>query len=74
MRLQQPARQVGDFTADQADAAGGRIDQPHDAARHRRFTRAAFADDAERAALAQRERHILRRRDLAGLPNSERSR
>ncbi len=74
MRLQQPARQVGDFAADEADAAGGRIDQPDDAARHGRFARAAFADDAERAALAQRQRDILRGRDLAPSPKNERSR
>ena len=46
-------RQFGDFAAGQAHAAGGRIDQADDAARHRRFAGAAFADDAERAALAQ---------------------
>ena len=53
VRLQQPARQIGDFAARQADAAGSRIDQADDATRHRGFAGAAFADDAERAALAQ---------------------
>ena len=61
VRLQQPARQVGDFVARKTNAAGGRIDQPDDAARHRRFAGTAFADDAERAALAQGQRDILRR-------------
>ena len=32
VRLQRPARQIGDFSAGQTDAAGGRIDQPDDAA------------------------------------------
>ena len=50
---------------DDADAAGGRIDQPHDAARHRRFAGAALADDAERAALAQGEGDVCCRRHLA---------
>ena len=65
MRLQQAARQLRDFAAHQADAAGGRVDQPDDAARHRRFAGAAFADDAERAALAQRQCNVLGGRDLA---------
>ena len=60
VRLQQPPRQIRDFAAGKANAAGGRIDQPHDAARHGGFAGAAFADDAERAALAQRQRDVLR--------------
>ena len=52
---------------DQAYAARCRIDQPDDAARHRRFAGAAFADDAERAALAQGQRHALARRHFAAL-------
>ncbi len=65
VRLQQPPRQLGDFAAGKPDAAGGRIDQPDDAARHRRFAGAAFADDAERAALAQRQCDILGGRHFA---------
>ena len=59
VRLQRPARQIGDFSPGKPDAAGGRIDQPDDAARHRRFAGPAFADDAQRAALAQAQRDIL---------------
>src|SRR5436305_1108988 len=64
MRLQQGARELGDFAAGKANASGGWIDQPHDAARHRRFTGTALAHDPERAALAQGDRDILRRRHL----------
>src|SRR6202035_4474742 len=64
VRLQQPPRQLGDFAARQANAAGGRIDQPDDAAGDRGFARTALADDAERAALAQGEGDILGGRDL----------
>jgi len=59
-------RQFGDFAARQADAAGGRVDQAHDAARHRRFAGAALADDAEGAALPQGEGHVTGGGDLAG--------
>ena len=59
------ARQFGDFAPREPNAAGGRIDQPDDAARHRRFAGPAFADDAERAALAQGQRDILGRRHFA---------
>ena len=65
MRLQQPARDVGDLAAGEAHAAGGRIDQADDAARHGRFARAALADDAERAALAQRQRDLVGGDDFA---------
>src|SRR6202034_4653090 len=58
VRLQQPARQFGDFAARKANATGGWIDQADDAAGDRRFARAAFADNAQRAALAQRQRDI----------------
>ena len=34
------------------DPAAGRVEQPHDAARHRRLAAAGLADDAERLALA----------------------
>ncbi|MEH2476076.1 hypothetical protein V1284_007520 [Nitrobacteraceae bacterium AZCC 2299] len=43
-----------------------RIDQAHDAARHGGFAGAAFADDAQRAALAQRQRDVLGGGDFAG--------
>ena len=66
MWLQEPPRQSGDFASCKADAAGGRIDQTDDAARYRGFAGTAFADDAERAALAQGQRHVLGGRDVAG--------
>ena len=45
----------------------GRVEQPHDAARHRRLAAAGLADDAERLALADAEADAvdrLHRRDL----------
>ena len=74
MRLQEPPRQFGDFAARQADAAGGRVDQADDAARHRRFPGAAFTDDAERAALAQGEGNVLGGGDLAGFAEATNAR
>src|SRR5262249_39216542 len=65
VRLQQPPRQIRDLAAREPDAAGGRIDQADDAARHGRFARAAFADDAERAPPAQGEGDVLGRDHLA---------
>ncbi len=60
--------------ARQPDAAGGRIDQPDDAARDGGFAGPAFADDAERAALAQGQRDVLGGGDLARFAEKERSR
>ena len=47
------ARQLRPVLALEHDRSGVRIDQPHDAARQRRFARAGFADDAERRAPRQ---------------------
>src|SRR5437763_1735595 len=65
MLLEQATRDVRYLAAGQTHAAGGRIDQADDAARHRRFARAAFADNAEGAALAQRQRDLVGGDDLA---------
>ena len=49
------------------DAAAGRLDQPQHGARHGRFAAAAFADQAERLAVAEREADAVDRIDGAGL-------
>ena len=56
------ARQFRPVAAVEHDRSRVRVDQPHDAARQRRFARAGFADDAERRASRQVERHVLDRR------------
>ena len=49
------AGQARDVAAVEDDPAGRRIEEAHDAARHRRLAAAGLADDAERLALADRE-------------------
>ncbi len=55
------AREIGDVVAAELDRAAGRIEQLHDAARHRRLATARLADDAERLALAHGERNAVDR-------------
>ena len=47
------ARHLRPVTALEHDRASVRIDQPHDAARQRRFARSGLADDAERRTTRQ---------------------
>ena len=53
------ARHFCPVVAIEHDRASVRIDQPHDAARQRRFAGAGFADDAERRATRQVERDVF---------------
>ncbi len=48
------------FPRAQQHRAAARVDQAHDAARHRRLARARFADDAQRLAAADFKIHVLR--------------
>jgi hypothetical protein len=58
-RHQRALLQRRDVLAVHADLARGRIDEPHDAARHGRLAGARLADDAERLPAPHRERHVL---------------
>ena len=49
------AREVRDVAPVEDDLAAGRVEQAHDAARHRRLAAAGLADDAERLALVDGE-------------------
>ncbi len=53
------AGQLCEIAAVEMDGAAIRIDQPHDTARERGLARAGFANDAERRAFRQCERHVL---------------
>ncbi len=55
VRAQFCLAEMGDVVAVEPDAAAGRLDQPQDAARHRRFAAAGFADQPERLAGAKRK-------------------
>ena len=60
-------RELGDVAPLEDDPARGRVEQAHDAARHRRLAAARLADDAEGLALADGEAdavHGLHRGDL----------
>ena len=52
-------------------AAAGRLDEPEDAPAHRRLAAAAFADEAERSSLGDREAHAIHRPHAADLPAHE---
>ena len=62
------AGEPGDVAAVEDDRAGGRLEQPHDAAGERRLAAARLADDAERLALAHGE--ARRRRPPSRAPTS----
>ena len=51
--------ELRDVPALERDRAGGRVEQPHDAARHRRLAAAGLADDAERLAAVEREADVV---------------
>ena len=62
-RLHLPFGQADEIAAEERDSArfdaGGRREQPHDRERRDAFAGAAFADDAERAAVLELEREII---------------
>ena len=67
VRPQLGLAEIGDVLAVDPDAAAGRLDQAQDAARHRRFAAAGFADQPERFPDAEREADAIDRMHGADL-------
>src|SRR6185369_11682003 len=58
-RPQLARAELADPLAVEADVAGGRLEQPHDAAAERRLAAAGLADQAERLALGDAQRDVV---------------
>ena len=65
-RAERRGIELRDVAALEPDLAGGRLDQPQDAAAGRRLARAGFADQPERLARRDVEAHIVDRVHHAG--------
>jgi hypothetical protein len=63
-----------DVGATEADRAGGHVDQPHERADQRRLPAPGLADDPERLAAVQSERHVVDGVDVTDLPVDDHSR